>query len=100
MPIAAAAPLRRPPWRDDRCRIADCSQEIAALRDAVAAVCPTRAAPWRRPGRGGGDHGHAEALAGRSPTQIGLGGLGLPEESGGLGGLAEIVAVGGTLGAA
>ena len=75
------------------------SDEIAALRDTVTAVC--REAGGTRVARSLVDagSGYAEKVWRVLTDQVGLGGLGLPEEYGGLGGLPELVAVGECLGA-
>jgi alkylation response protein AidB-like acyl-CoA dehydrogenase len=73
--------------------------EIAALRETVTAVCQeaggTRAVR-ELPDDG---PGYAEKVWNMLAGQVGIAGLGLPEAAGGLGGLAELAAVGECLGA-
>lgn len=76
------------------------TEEIAALRETVEAVCRAaggtavvRSLPPDGPG-------YSEAVWRVLTVDVGLGGLGLPEEFGGLGGLAELAAVAETLGSA
>jgi alkylation response protein AidB-like acyl-CoA dehydrogenase len=76
------------------------TEEIAALRETVEAVCQAaggtqvvRTLPPDGPG-------YSEAVWRVLTDEIGLGGLGLPEEFGGLGGLAELAVVAEILGAA
>lgn len=75
------------------------SEEIAALRATVEAVC--REAGGTRAARSLADDGpgFAEKVWRVLTDEVGLGGLGLPEECGGIGGLAELAAVGECLGA-
>ncbi|HST83155.1 MAG TPA: acyl-CoA dehydrogenase [Kineosporiaceae bacterium] len=75
------------------------SEEITALSDTVAAVC--REAGGTRVARSLTDDGpgYAEKVWRVLTDEVGLGGLGLPEWCDGIGGLAELVAVGECLGA-
>lgn len=75
------------------------SEEITALRETVAAVC--REAGGTRVARSLADEGpgYAEKVWRVLTDEIGLGGLGLPEWCGGIGGLAELTTVAECLGA-
>ena len=76
--------------------------ELAALRDTVAAVCRDAGGTAVARGLDGEPAGpeHAAGVWRVLAEEVGVAGLGLPEEAGGLGGLAELAAVGECLGAA
>jgi alkylation response protein AidB-like acyl-CoA dehydrogenase len=78
----------------------DTSTEITALRDAVAAVCRDAGGPLAIRALAEGGPGYAEDVWRILTEQIGIGVLGLPAEADGLGGPAELAAVGECLGAA
>lgn len=73
--------------------------ELAALRETVTAVCAQAGGPGLSRALEAAGGGYAEGVWRTLAEDIGIAGVGLPEEVGGLGGPAELAAVAESLGA-
>jgi alkylation response protein AidB-like acyl-CoA dehydrogenase len=91
---AGTVPARRDERSDDR------SDELEALRATVAAVCRDAGGTAVVRDLDPDGPGYAAGVWRVLADEVGVAGLGLPEEAGGLGGLAELAVVGECLGAA